>query len=49
MAKDPICGMDVQEARAAATSEYRGKTSYFCAVSCKKEFDSDPAQYAGSA
>ncbi len=49
MAKDPVCGMDVEEAKAAATSEYKGKTYYFCAVGCKKGFDSDPEKYAGKA
>lgn len=46
MAKDPICGMEVDEKKAAATSEYKGKTYYFCAVSCKKKFDQDPQKYA---
>jgi hypothetical protein len=27
MAKDPICGMEVSEAHAAATLEYRGRSS----------------------
>ena len=45
MAKDPICGMEVDEKSAAATSEYRGKTYYFCAVGCKKAFDADPEKY----
>jgi YHS domain-containing protein len=29
MAKDPVCGMMVDEEKAAATSEYKGKTYYF--------------------
>jgi YHS domain-containing protein len=41
MAKDPVCGMEVDEKGAAATSEYKGKTYYFCALGCKKAFDSD--------
>lgn len=45
MAKDPICGMEVDEKSAAATSEYRGKTYYFCAAGCKKAFDADPEKY----
>ena len=35
LATDPVCGMDVDPATAAATSEYQGKTYYFCAVGCK--------------
>jgi YHS domain-containing protein len=45
MAKDPVCGMDVDPASAAGSSEYKGKTYYFCAVSCKKSFDEDPEKY----
>jgi len=45
MAKDPVCGMEVDEKNAAATSEYKGKTYYFCAVGCKKAFDADPEKY----
>lgn len=48
MAKDPVCGMDVDEKKAAATSEYKGKTIYFCAVGCKKAFDKDPEKYIKS-
>jgi Cu+-exporting ATPase len=42
---DPVCGMDVDEASAAATSEYKGKTYYFCATSCKERFDQSPEKY----
>lgn len=45
--KDPVCGMQVQPDRAAGTSEFGGKTYYFCAVGCKKKFDSDPDRYLG--
>ena len=45
MAKDPVCGMEVDEGSAAATSEYQGKTYYFCAASCKERFDRSPEQY----
>ena len=47
MAKDPICGMDVDEKKAAGNSEHKGKTYYFCAPGCKKEFDGNPDKYAG--
>jgi Cu(I)/Ag(I) efflux system membrane fusion protein len=43
-AKDPVCGMDVDENKARAAgrvSEYRGKTYYFCADECKQQFDRD--------
>ncbi len=45
MAKDPVCGMEVDEKKAAAKSEYKGKTYYFCALGCKKAFDANPAKY----
>lgn len=46
MAKDPICGMDIDEKTARHTSEYQGKTYYFCAPGCKRTFDQNPEQYA---
>ena len=48
MAKDPICGMNVEEKTAKFKSEYKGKTYYFCSQMCKTTFDKDPAKYAGS-
>ena len=39
MAKDPVCGMDVDEKTAQWKSEYQGKTYYFCAERCKQAFD----------
>ena len=45
MAIDPVCKMEVQETKAAATSEYKGKKYYFCAVCCKKAFDQNPEKY----
>ena len=45
MEKDVVCGMQVDPAKAAATSEYNGKTYYFCAKVCKTKFDADPSKY----
>jgi len=45
MAKDPVCNMDVDEAKAVATSVYHGKTYYFCAPGCKRAFEKDPEKY----
>ena len=45
MAKDPVCGMDVKEERAAATYDYKGKTYYFCAEGCKERFVQDPERF----
>jgi YHS domain-containing protein len=45
MAIDPVCKMQVDESKAAGTSEYNGKTYYFCAPGCKRKFDADPEKY----
>jgi ubiquinone/menaquinone biosynthesis C-methylase UbiE/YHS domain-containing protein len=45
MATDPVCKMDVDEGRAAATSEHQGQTFYFCAPGCKRAFDKEPERY----
>lgn len=45
MAKDPVCGMNVDEKKAAATSIYQGETYYFCAKGCQAAFDKEPEKY----
>ncbi len=45
MAKDPVCGMEVDKEKAAATSVYKGTTYYFCASVCKEKFEEDPEKY----
>ena len=45
MEKDVICGMQVDPAKAAGSSQYNGKTFYFCSKGCKTKFDADPARY----
>ena len=45
MARDPVCGMDIDEQQAAATAEYQGKTYYFCSPGCKKAFEKEPQKY----
>jgi Cu+-exporting ATPase len=48
MERDVVCGMQVDPAKAAATSQYNGKTYYFCAKVCKTKFDANPSQYVKS-
>ena len=48
MAVDPVCKMEVDEKKPAATSEYKGKKYYFCSSGCKKAFDSNPEKYLAS-
>jgi YHS domain-containing protein len=45
MAIDPVCGMNVDEKKAAAKYEYGGKTYYFCAVGCKEKFAQAPEKF----
>lgn len=45
MAKDPVCGMDVDPQTAAGKSEYKGQTYYFCSLGCKASFDKEPEKY----
>lgn len=45
MAKDPVCGMQVDKKTPAGKSEYQGVTYYFCSPSCKQSFDEKPEQY----
>jgi Cu+-exporting ATPase len=44
--RDPVCGMSIEEAEAAATSLHNGRTIYFCAVRCKEKFDANPEKYS---
>jgi len=44
-AVDPVCGMTVVKAKAAATYEYKGTTYYFCGMGCKDAFVKDPDKY----
>ena len=45
MERDVVCGMQVDPAKAAATSEHDGRTYYFCSKTCKTKFDANPAQF----
>lgn len=45
MAKDPVCGMQVDEEEAEFRTEYKGKTYYFCAEMCQKKFEKDPEKF----
>ncbi|MFB0522412.1 MAG: YHS domain-containing protein [Candidatus Bathyarchaeia archaeon] len=45
MAKDLVCGMEVNEETAKYKTEHKGKTYYFCAPGCKKAFETNPQKY----
>lgn len=41
-ARDPVCGMELDPAKAAATYDHRGKTYYFDSVECAMKFGNSP-------
>ena len=45
MAKDPVCGMEVDPATATQKTDYQGQTYYFCAPGCRKAFEAEPQTY----
>ena len=45
MAKDPVCGMTVDPATAAAVRSHAGRNYFFCATGCAESFDADPERY----
>jgi P-type Cu+ transporter len=49
VAIDPVCGMEVDPARAAAKRTRGGRIVYFCAPGCAAAYDRDPARYERAA
>jgi len=49
MAKDPVCGMQVDEKEAAANSAYKATPYYFCAPACQVTFEKNPEKFIGKA
>ncbi len=47
LAKDPVCGMDVDSTTATLRADYKGQTYYFCGTTCKQKFDLRPEDYTG--
>lgn len=45
MAIDPVCGMSIEQEKAAATFEYQGTMYYFCAQGCRDEFAQQPEKF----
>ena len=43
--RDPVCGMAVDPARAAAQVQHGSKTYYFCCASCAGKFGAEPGKY----
>ena len=47
MVTDPVCGMQIDPAKAAAQADHSGVSYFFCSPNCHKSFLKDPARYAG--
>jgi YHS domain-containing protein len=45
MAKDLVCGMDVDEKTTKFKTKHMGKTYYFCAPGCKRRFEKNPEEF----
>lgn len=45
MARDPVCGMTVEEGGAAGGVTWRGRQLHFCSDGCRSIFESAPDQY----
>ena len=43
--KDPVCGMSVDPAKAAAAVAHGNKSYYFCSRGCGEKFKADPEKY----
>lgn len=44
-AKDPVCGMSVDQAKGASKVEYGRKAYYFCSKRCAERFAQDPEKF----
>ncbi len=47
--RDPVCGMSVDPAKAAASIEHEGKLYHFCCKGCSEKFQDDPEKYLSPA
>lgn len=48
MKRDMVCGKQVDEQKAPATSTYDGERYVFCGQDCKNKFDENPDRYMKS-
>ena len=46
LTRDPVCGMDIEVARAFRSMEYGSKTYYFCSTDCLAKFKERPEYFA---
>jgi YHS domain-containing protein len=45
LAKDPVCGMEVDETTSNVKLKVDGKEVYFCCPICKSRFEKDPSKF----
>ena len=45
MVRDPVCGMQVDEASAPASVVHERERYFFCSAHCKAKFEADPAAF----
>ncbi len=45
MAKDPVCGMEVDENVSTVKSNVEGTVFHFCCANCKARFDKNPSKF----
>jgi len=45
IAKDPVCGMEVDTATSQLSYEHNGTTYWFCGKGCMLEFKDDPERF----
>jgi Cu+-exporting ATPase len=46
--RDPVCGMEIDSANAAASRSSASGTVYFCSAGCAGAFDAEPERYSSS-
>jgi len=42
---DPVCGMQVDPAKATEKSTFSGETYFFCSAGCRTKFEAEPERY----
>jgi Cu+-exporting ATPase len=45
MARDPVCGMDIDEETAPTSINYKGQMYYFCSQACKERFEEELGEF----
>ncbi|RMG67974.1 MAG: heavy metal translocating P-type ATPase [Calditrichaeota bacterium] len=45
MARDPVCGMTIDESTARETSTFNGQRFVFCSAVCREKFEKNPGAY----